>query len=49
MGEGHRLTIEDEGGSFNMRVEAKGIPLVAPMGNGGGVEGVDDGGGREGK
>ena len=40
MGEGHHLTIEDEDGSFNMRVEAEGRPLVAPASNGGGVEGV---------
>ena len=49
MGEGHCLTIEDEGGSFNLRVEAEGRSPVALVGNGGAIEGVGSGGGGEGK
>ena len=49
--EGHRVTIEDKSGSFDLRVEAKGRPPVAPPGSWEGAEGVSDdgGGGGEGK
>ena len=48
-GEGHRITTEDEGSSYDLRAKVKGWPLVALASSRGGAEWASNSRGGEGK